>query len=177
MSRLKDGPVHSTTNSRGPLDWRKIGQTNPKQWDWGLIPDKMENCSSHQQCQMCQLGPESRAGVFHSKTWELVWKARGLALGRTLSAQLGSGESHLPAQANPPCTGKPIRLGVQCKENGAQNWQEPPHGSQRWWERQCIKKGHHSSVFSCPQMPPEVYFSSCYYHLICYITKIQPSKM
>ena len=82
----KEGPVHITTNSYGLRKWQN--QQTSRNGDYGRIPKKKkwENYSCHQQLPMWNLGTESiSTGVFYSKNLGImVWKARHLALGRTV---------------------------------------------------------------------------------------------
>ena len=51
--------------------------------------------------------------------WGFLLKNLGISVLKATG--LSSEQNHLPAQTNVPCKGKPIRLGAQSEQKGAQN--------------------------------------------------------
>lgn len=88
----------------------------------------------------------------------VFWKARVLALGRTiLPAQLGLGQNPLPAQADLLCKGKPIRSGAEMRKSRAQPRRTCPRPSEMARKRlheACVSCSCLFQFVSVPPLPP-----------------------
>lgn len=157
--------------------WGKDWTSHPQGLrNWGLIPNKMENCSCHKQsptwnlgkdskhmrnCTLnfhqfpvWNLGTESMAGVFHSKTWKLhSERLRAWLQAESSVSSIGCRQNHLPAQADLPCKGSQLYWELESKVNGAQTERNLPMALGNG-EKDCELKSIHGAPCLCSLLSP-----------------------
>lgn len=132
-----------------------LNQQTRRNGGCGQIPNKMENCSYHQQLPTWDLGLDSRRG-FYSKNLEIVvWKVRHLAPGRTVCPE----QNHLPVQADLLVRESQIAIQMQTVELILrQTHQQPPETIPEKLINTNYSKGfsgHHTCISPCSWMPSD----------------------